>query len=54
MLLKYGSLVHYFYYFMNLWILCAVYTFEANLTNHERAVVHEVCRKMGMTSKSSG
>lgn len=31
-----------------------VYTFEANLTNHERAVVHEVCRKMGMTSKSSG
>ncbi|RVW31184.1 DExH-box ATP-dependent RNA helicase DExH6 [Vitis vinifera] len=31
-----------------------LYTFEANLTNHERAVVHEVCRKMGMTSKSSG
>ncbi|KAK6919770.1 Helicase-associated domain [Dillenia turbinata] len=31
-----------------------VYTFEANLTNNERAVVHEVCRKMGMHSKSSG
>ncbi|KAJ8753423.1 hypothetical protein K2173_019822 [Erythroxylum novogranatense] len=31
-----------------------VYTFEANLSNDERAVVHEVCRKMGMTSKSSG
>ncbi|KAJ0111776.1 hypothetical protein Patl1_01411 [Pistacia atlantica] len=31
-----------------------VYTFEANLSNHERAVVHEVCRKMGMISKSSG
>ncbi|XP_059664898.1 DExH-box ATP-dependent RNA helicase DExH6-like [Cornus florida] len=31
-----------------------VYTFEANLTNYERAVVHELCKKMGMTSKSSG
>lgn len=31
-----------------------VYTFDANLSNHERAVVHEVCRKMGMKSKSSG
>ncbi|GLT94049.1 hypothetical protein SLE2022_118120 [Rubroshorea leprosula] len=31
-----------------------VYSFEANLSNHERAVVHEVCRKMGMKSKSSG
>lgn len=31
-----------------------VYTFEANLSNHERAVVHEVCRKMGMKSKSTG
>ncbi|XAR52817.1 RNA helicase [Bertholletia excelsa] len=31
-----------------------VYTFEANLTNRERAVVHELCKKMGMTSKSSG
>lgn len=29
-------------------------TFDENLSNHERAVVHEVCRKMGMTSKSSG
>lgn len=53
-LLKYYSLVHCFCYFISLWILCTVYTFEANLTNHERAVVHEVCRKMGMTSKSSG
>lgn len=34
--------------------LDAVYTFDANLSNHERAVVHEVCRKMGMKSKSSG
>ena len=32
----------------------AAYTFEANLTNEERAVVHVLCRKMGMTSKSSG
>ncbi|KAH9770543.1 RNA helicase [Citrus sinensis] len=31
-----------------------VYTFDANLSNRERAVVHEVCKKMGMTSKSSG
>ncbi|XP_010242093.1 PREDICTED: DExH-box ATP-dependent RNA helicase DExH6-like isoform X2 [Nelumbo nucifera] len=31
-----------------------VYTFEAGLTNPERAVVHELCRKMGMVSKSSG
>ncbi|XP_058107059.1 DExH-box ATP-dependent RNA helicase DExH6 isoform X2 [Magnolia sinica] len=31
-----------------------VYTFEPNLTNPERAVVHELCRKMGMVSKSSG
>ncbi|KAF2302228.1 hypothetical protein GH714_033802 [Hevea brasiliensis] len=31
-----------------------VYTFEANLSNRERAVVHEVCKKMGMKSKSSG
>ncbi|KAB5557411.1 hypothetical protein DKX38_008320 [Salix brachista] len=31
-----------------------VYTFEANLSSFDRAVVHEVCKKMGMTSKSSG
>ncbi|XP_030462866.2 DExH-box ATP-dependent RNA helicase DExH6 isoform X1 [Syzygium oleosum] len=31
-----------------------VLTFDENLSNHERAVVHAVCRKMGMTSKSSG
>lgn len=31
-----------------------VYTMEANLTNFERAAVHILCRKMGMTSKSSG
>lgn len=31
-----------------------VYTFEANLTNFERAEVHELCKKMGMKSKSSG
>lgn len=31
-----------------------VYTFEANLSNYDRAVVHEVCKKMGMKSKSSG
>lgn len=35
-------------------MLHAVYTFEANLSNRDRAVVHEVCRKMGMTSKSTG
>ncbi|KAJ4828926.1 DExH-box ATP-dependent RNA helicase DExH6 [Turnera subulata] len=31
-----------------------VYTFEANLSNTERKLVHEISRKMGMTSKSSG
>lgn len=31
-----------------------VYTFEANLNNYERAVVHQLSRKMGMTSKSFG
>ncbi|KAI3457677.1 hypothetical protein Pfo_014340 [Paulownia fortunei] len=31
-----------------------VYKFEDNLTNHERAAVHVLCRKMGMKSKSSG
>lgn len=31
-----------------------VYTFEDNLSNHERAVVHQLCRKMGLISKSSG
>ncbi|KAK9076312.1 hypothetical protein SSX86_004646 [Deinandra increscens subsp. villosa] len=31
-----------------------VYTFEANLTNFERAEVHKLCRKMGMKSASSG
>ncbi|XP_043699268.1 DExH-box ATP-dependent RNA helicase DExH6-like isoform X2 [Telopea speciosissima] len=30
------------------------YTFEAGLSNVERAVVHELCRKMGMASRSSG
>lgn len=35
-------------------MLHTVYKFEANLSNRERAVVHEVCRKMGMKSKSSG
>ncbi|EEF42011.1 ATP-dependent RNA helicase, putative [Ricinus communis] len=31
-----------------------VFTFEANLSNRERAVVHEVCKKLGMKSKSTG
>nr|XP_027064625.1 DExH-box ATP-dependent RNA helicase DExH6-like isoform X1 [Coffea arabica] len=31
-----------------------VYTFDANLTNRERAAVHTLCRKMGVKSKSSG
>ncbi|XP_038906441.1 DExH-box ATP-dependent RNA helicase DExH6 isoform X2 [Benincasa hispida] len=31
-----------------------VFTFEADLSKRERALVHEVCRKMGMASKSSG
>ncbi|OVA02168.1 Single-stranded nucleic acid binding R3H [Macleaya cordata] len=30
------------------------YTFEAGLTNPERAVVHILCRRMGMESKSTG
>ncbi|KAL2906955.1 DExH-box ATP-dependent RNA helicase DExH6 [Bienertia sinuspersici] len=31
-----------------------VYTFEANMSSHDRAVVHQESRKMGMISKSSG
>ncbi|KAJ0259994.1 DExH-box ATP-dependent RNA helicase DExH6 [Hirschfeldia incana] len=31
-----------------------VYTFEHNLTNNERGVIHQMCRKMGIQSKSSG
>ncbi|XP_022136470.1 DExH-box ATP-dependent RNA helicase DExH6-like [Momordica charantia] len=31
-----------------------VFTFEADLSKRERALVHEVCRKMGMASKSYG
>ncbi|KAI7750690.1 hypothetical protein M8C21_029534 [Ambrosia artemisiifolia] len=34
--------------------MISVYTFEANLTNFERAEVHKLCRKMGMKSASSG
>eukprot|EP00250_Pteridium_aquilinum_P000849 c11023_g1_i1 orf=66-3809(+) len=29
-------------------------TFESGLSNHERAVIHEVCKKMGLKSKSYG
>ncbi|CAI5980476.1 unnamed protein product [Closterium sp. NIES-65] len=29
-------------------------TFEADLSNHDRAVVHELCRKMGFVSRSRG
>eukprot|EP00249_Psilotum_nudum_P020389 c27681_g1_i1 orf=52-3915(+) len=31
-----------------------VLTFEADLSNHDRAVIHELCKKMGLKSKSSG
>lgn len=31
-----------------------VFTFEADLSNRERAIVHRLCKKMGMQSKSSG
>ncbi|KAJ0230178.1 DExH-box ATP-dependent RNA helicase DExH6 [Hirschfeldia incana] len=31
-----------------------VYTFEHNLSNSERKVIHQMCRKMGIQSKSSG
>ncbi|URE04822.1 R3H domain [Musa troglodytarum] len=31
-----------------------VYTFESGLSKQERAAIHEMCRKMGMISKSSG
>lgn len=31
-----------------------VYTFEPDLAKEERAAIHAMCRKMGMTSKSSG
>ncbi|KAI5000587.1 hypothetical protein ZWY2020_005176 [Hordeum vulgare] len=30
------------------------YTFEPGLTNQERAAVHSMCRRMGMSSKSKG
>lgn len=32
----------------------AEFTFPAGLDNHERAVIHEHCRKFGFTSKSHG
>nr|CAB3478416.1 unnamed protein product [Digitaria exilis] len=32
----------------------AVYTFEPDLSNQERGAIHNMCRKMGMKSKSSG
>lgn len=35
-------------------IIVAVYSFEANLSNPERAAVHLLCLKMGMKSKSTG
>ncbi|XP_003567152.2 DExH-box ATP-dependent RNA helicase DExH6 [Brachypodium distachyon] len=31
-----------------------VHTFEANISKQERAAIHEICRKMGMISKSKG
>lgn len=31
-----------------------VYTFEPDISKQERAAIHEMCRKMGMISKSSG
>ncbi|KAI0497618.1 hypothetical protein KFK09_020850 [Dendrobium nobile] len=31
-----------------------VYTFEPGLSKQERAAIHEMCRKMGMISRSSG
>ncbi|CAO2166535.1 unnamed protein product [Urochloa humidicola] len=31
-----------------------VYTFEPDLSNFERGAIHQMCRKMGMASKSSG
>ncbi|KAF8108751.1 hypothetical protein N665_0104s0071 [Sinapis alba] len=31
-----------------------IYTFEHNLSNSERGVIHQMCRKMGIQSKSSG
>ncbi|CAH2059991.1 unnamed protein product [Thlaspi arvense] len=31
-----------------------IYTFEHNLSNNERGVIHQMCRKMGIQSKSSG
>lgn len=35
-------------------IIVAVYSFDANLSNTERAAVHVLCLKMGMKSKSTG
>jgi hypothetical protein len=32
----------------------AVYAFEPDISKQERAAIHEMCRKMGMLSKSSG
>lgn len=44
------------YFYIILWTfwMHAVYKFEDNLSSDERAAVHELCRKMGMTSKSKG
>lgn len=32
----------------------AVYVFDSSLDNHDRAVVHNLCKKFGLTSKSHG
>jgi len=49
-----NCLPSFLHLFVDFWMLHAVYKFEENLSNHERAVVHVLCRKMGMTSKSTG
>ncbi|KAJ7960609.1 DExH-box ATP-dependent RNA helicase DExH6-like [Quillaja saponaria] len=39
---------------VNIWMLTAVYTFEAGLSWNERSVIHQLCWKMGMKTKRSG
>lgn len=39
----------------SLWNFCtAELIFEADLSNHDRAVVHDTCKKLGLKSKSRG
>jgi hypothetical protein len=36
------------------WLMRAVYVFDGSLNNNDRAVVHDLCKKQGLISKSHG